>query len=111
MKMNAKPKNAIQREALVVLCYEKHDLKKIPTNVDAIEPKLPEGRRNFYLSCARTYARIVRAIEEAKTDPQLVVAMKLSFELLDALPDYADVCGSTVEDRVIVEEIFGDDIK
>ena len=66
MKMNAKPKNAIQREALVVLCYAKHDLKKIPTNVDAIEPKLPEGRRNFYLSCARTYARIVRVSRRPK---------------------------------------------
>ena len=43
-----------------------------------------------------------QGIEEAKTDPQLVVAMKLSYELLDALPDYADVCGSTAEDRVIV---------
>jgi len=72
---------------------------------------LPEGRGNFYLPCARTYARIVRAIEEVKTDPQPVAAMKLSYQFLDALPDYADVCGWTADDRVIVVEIFGDDIK
>jgi len=37
--------------------------------------------------------------------------MKLSYQFLDVLPDYADVCGWTADDRVIVVEIFGDDIK
>ena len=111
MNANDKPTTPIQREALELLRYAKRELKKIPANVSAIEPKLSEARRNFYLSCARTCARIIRAIEEARTDPQLVAATKLSYELLAALTDYADVCGWTAEDRLIVEEIFGDDIK
>ena len=107
MKVNNKPTTPIQQKALELLRYAKCELKKIPANVGAIEPKFSEARRNFYLSCPR----IIRAIEEANTDPQLFAATKLSYELLADLTDYADVCGWTAEDRLIVEEIFGDDIK
>ena len=49
----------------------------------------------------RTYKRVVRGIEEAKTDSELAAEMKLSMELLNDL----DIIGyHAAEDQILLDE-------
>jgi hypothetical protein len=76
MKPNTKPRSPTQRDAADFLPATKRLLKvfrdKAPTSDDGYA----------YISTMRTFLLVVRGIEEAKTDPELAAAMKLSIELL-----------------------------
>ena len=53
------------------------------------------------MQAMRTYKRVVRGIEEAKTDSELAAEMKLSMELLNDL----DIIGyHAAEDQILLDE-------
>ena len=53
------------------------------------------------MQAMRTYKRVVRGIEEAKTDPELAAEKKLSMELLSDL----EIIGyHAAEDQILLDE-------
>jgi len=90
-----KSKSAIQNDATDFLRATKRLLKVFTDN----PPQSDEGFA--YVSTMRTFTRVVRGIEEAKTDPELAAEMKLSIELLREL----QIIGfHAAEDQILLDE-------
>ena len=90
-----KSKSAIQNDATDFLRATKRLLKVFTDN----PPQSDEGFA--YVSTMRTFTRVVRGIEEAKTDSELAAEMKLSMELLNDL----DIIGyHAAEDQILLDE-------
>ena len=67
-----KSKSAIQSDAADFLRATKRLLKAFTDNP-------PQSDKGFaYVSTMRTFTRVVRGLENAKTDPELAAEMKLS---------------------------------
>jgi hypothetical protein len=95
MKANTKPKTATQRDAVEFLRATTRLLKTFKDN----PPQTDEGFA--YASTTRTFLRIIRGIEEAKTDLQLAAEMKLSIELLR---DLQIIGFHAAEDQILFDE-------
>jgi hypothetical protein len=90
-----KSKSAIQNDATDFLRATKRLLKVFTDN----PPQSDEGFA--YVSAMRTFTRVVRGIEAAKTDPELAGEMKLSMELLREL----QIIGfHAAEDQILLDE-------
>src|SRR5262245_39364493 len=90
-----KSKSAVQNDATDFLRATKRLLKVFTDN----PPQTDEGFA--YVSMMRTFTRVVRGIEEAKTDPELVAEMNLSIELIRELR----IIGfHAAEDQILLNE-------
>ena len=90
-----KSKSATQNDATDFLRATKRLLKVFTDN----PPQSDEGFA--YVSTMRTFTRVVRGIEEAKTDPELAAEKKLSMELLSDL----EIIGyHAAEDQILLDE-------
>jgi len=90
-----KSKSAIQNDATDFLRATKRLLKVFTDN----PPQTDEGFA--YVSTMRTFIRVVRGLEEAKSDPQLAAAMTLA---IDLLRDLQIIGFHAAEDQILLDE-------
>jgi hypothetical protein len=92
-------KTAIQRDAAEFLRATRRLLKLFRDS----PPKVDEAYD--YASTMRTFARILKGIGEAKTDPELAAEMRLSLDLLRHLEDVRLSAGTS--DDAEADEVLG----